>query len=249
MRFANKVALVTGAGQGIGAAYAEALARDGAAVVIADLNEEQAQATATRIRDAGGRAAAIRTDVSDPESAAAAVAFTTKEFGGLDCLINNAAIFAGMRTDPLLTVDLDYYFHFMKVNMHGALIMTRAAYAAIESRGGGAIVNQSSTGAYMAGNHYSLSKLGVNGLTLALARELGPRNIRVNAIAPGPTQTSTMQAMVTPEALERIVSTMALKRVGQPEDIVGACLFLLSDEARWITGQIWCVDGGQILRP
>ena len=115
-------------------------------------------------------------------------------------------------------------------------------------RGGGAIVNQSSTAAWMAGGYYSIAKAGVNILTACLASELGPMNIRVNAIAPGPTDTEATRTVVPKEIIEPMVAQLALKRMGQPEDMVGACLFLLSDDAAWLTGQIIPVDGGQVVR-
>lgn len=248
MRFEGKVAIVTGGAQGIGAAYVKRLAAEGAAVVVADLKEEAAEAVAGEVTAAGGRAIFVRTDVSVECDAQHVVEEAARAFGKLDLLINNAAIFEGMRQDPLLTVDLDYYRRFMNVNMDGALIMTRAAFPVMRDGGGGAIVNQSSTGAYMAGHYYSLSKHGVNGLTMSLARELGPHKIRINAVAPGPTNTETMRSMVSEDALSGILRSTAIKRVGEPEDIVNTCLFLLSDEAAWVTGQIWRVDGGQILR-
>lgn len=169
-------------------------------------------------------------------------------FGGIDFLVNNAAIFAGKRKEGLLTVDLDYYRRFMAVNMDGALIVTRAVYPYLVARGGGAIVNQSSSAAWAAGDFYSLSKAGTNALTLSLAKELGPMEIRVNAIAPGPTDTEATRTSVNPEILDKLLQTMPLRRLGETKDIVDACLFLLSDRASWITGQILSVDGGTILR-
>ena len=136
----------------------------------------------------------------------------------------------------------------MNVNMNGALACTRACWRAIAARGGGAIVNQSSTAAWMYGGYYGLAKVGVNGLTQQLATELGHANIRVNAIAPGPIDTEATRSTVPPELLEDMVNRLPLKRMGTTEDLVGLCLFLLSDEARWITGQIFNVDGGQIFR-
>ncbi|BBY56452.1 SDR family oxidoreductase [Mycobacterium koreense] len=247
-RFDTKVAIVTGSGGGIGQAYAEALADRGAAVVVADINAEAAEKVAAGIVAAGGRALAQRVDVSDPESAAAMVAATVSEFDGVDYLVNNAAIFGGMKLDQLLTVDWDYYKKFLSVNLDGALVCTRAAYTAMRARGGGAIINQSSTAAWMYSNFYGLAKAGINSLTQQLSRELGWMNIRVNAIAPGPIDTEANRSVV-PEAMQgELVKTIPLSRMGTPEDLLGMFVFLLSDEARWITGQIFNVDGGQIIR-
>src|SRR3954447_24003753 len=247
-QFKDKVAIVTGAGGGIGQAYAEALAREGAAVVIADINTEGARKVADGITGEGGNALAVRVDVSDPDSAKDMAAQTLSEFGGIDYLVNNAAIFGGMKLDFLITVDWDYYKRFMSVNLDGALVCTRAVYRKMAKRGGGAIVNQSSTAAWLYSNFYGLAKVGVNGLTQQLATELGGQNIRVNAIAPGPTDTEATRAQVGEGMIGKLVKDLAIKRPGQPEDMVGACLFLLSDDAAWITGQILNVDGGQVFR-
>lgn len=244
--FEDKVAVVTGAAQGIGEAYARALAGQGAAVVVADLNEAGEQVAAD-IREGGGRALFVRTDVSSPASAQAMVDRVVEEYGGIDCLVNNAAIYGAMQFDLLISVDWDYYRRFMGVNMDGALVMTRAVYPVMQKRGGGSIVNQSSTAAYLYSGFYGLAKVGVNGLTQQLAHELGGMGIRVNAIAPGPTDTEATRTQAG-DAAKELVKGLAIKRMGQPEDLVGACLFLLSDEASWVTGQILAVDGGQVFR-
>jgi NAD(P)-dependent dehydrogenase (short-subunit alcohol dehydrogenase family) len=248
MRFIHKVAVVTGSGQGIGEAYAKALAREGAAVVIAEISETQGARVAHEIEAMGGRALFVHTDVASPHSAQLMAQRTIDVFGGIDYLINNAAIFAGMRRESLLSVDYDYYKRFMEVNMNGALIVTRAVYKHIAARGGGAIVNQSSTAAYEAGNYYKIAKTGVNAITIGLAKELGPMNIRINAVAPGPTDTLATQTSVPPERLQALLSSLPLRRIGTTDDIVKTCLFLLSDDASWVTGQTWCVDGGTVLK-
>ena len=247
MRFHNKVAIVTGAAQGIGEAYARALAAEGASVVVADLNEESGNRVAKEIESAGGTAMFVRTDVSDAASATAMAEATVAAYGGIDLLVNNAAIYGDMQFDLLITVDWDYYRKFMAVNMDGALVVTRAVYGEMQKRGGGAIVNQSSTAAWLYSGFYGLAKAGINGLTQQLAHELGGMNIRVNAIAPGPVDTAATRTQAG-DAAKELVRGLALKRIGQPEDMVGACLFLLSGEAAWMTGQIVNVDGGQVFR-
>jgi len=247
-RFDGKVAVVTGAAQGIGEAYARALAAQGAAVVVADINEEAGTTVAKQIVEDGGRALFVHTDVSSPESAEAMATATVEQFGGIDLLVNNAAIYGGMKIDLLLTVDWDYYKKFMSVNMDGALVCTRAVFPHMQQRGGGAIVNQSSTAAWLYSGFYGLAKVAINGLTQQLAHELGGMGIRVNAIAPGPTDTEATRSVVPQEMVGDLVNGLALKRLGKPQDMVGACLFLLSDEASWVTGQIVNVDGGQVFR-
>jgi NAD(P)-dependent dehydrogenase (short-subunit alcohol dehydrogenase family) len=248
MSVEGKVAIVTGAGQGIGEAYAKALAGAGASVVVADLNEEQAARVAQEIDGTGGRALALPVDVADPASADALVARVLEAWGRVDHLVNNAAIYHGMTIESLMKVDLDYYRRFFAVNLDGALIMTRAAHRAIADQGGGAIVNQSSTAAWMAGGYYSIAKAALNSLTVNLAAELAGWNIRVNAIAPGPTDTSATRSVVPAEFMDGLVGSLMIKRMGTPDDHVGALLFLLSDAASWMTGQVVAVDGGQVVR-
>jgi NAD(P)-dependent dehydrogenase (short-subunit alcohol dehydrogenase family) len=247
--FTGKVAVVTGAGGGIGQAYAEGLAAAGAAVMVADIADEKAAEVARSIVASGGTAESVRVDVADPDSARAMADATVDRFGGIDCLVNNAAIFGTMQLDLLLTVDWEYLNRFLSVNMLGALNCVRACYPAMKERGGGAIVNQSSTAAYMYAGFYGLAKAGVNSITQQLAHELGGQHIRTNAIAPGPIDTEASRAVVPDAFMKPILASLALKRQGETSDLVGMCLFLLSDEASWITGHVFNVDGGQVVRP
>jgi len=245
---AGKVGIVTGAGRGIGEAYAKGLATAGAAVVVADIDLAGAERVAAQIASDGGTVAAVSVDVSDPDSTRAMARATDEQFGGIDLLVNNAAIFGGMELNTLIGIDWDYYRRFMAVNMDGALLCTRACYRSMRKRGGGSIVNQSSTAAWLYSGYYGLAKVGINGLTQQLAQEVGSMGIRVNAIAPGPINTEAAHSLVPAEYMTDMIQGLALKREGTPQDLVGMCLFLLSDEASWITGQIFNVDGGQIVR-
>jgi 3-oxoacyl-[acyl-carrier protein] reductase len=242
----GRVAVVTGAGGGIGEAYARGLAAAGANVVVADIAKEAGERVA---REIGAAALAVEVDVASPESTRAMAERAAAHFGGIDFLVNNAALFGGMKMAPYIDVDWDYYTRFMNINVNGALLCARACVPQMRKRGGGAIVNQSSTAAWMATGFYSLAKLALNGLTQGLARELGPQKIRVNAIAPGPTETPGLRSVVPDAFLKPMVAGLPLARIGTPNDHVPTLLFLLSDAAAWVTGQIVNVDGGQIMRP
>jgi len=245
-RFDGKVAVVTGAGGGIGEAYATALHAEGASVVVADIDEDGG---ARVVAELGERALFVRTDVSDIASTDAMAAATMAEFGRIDHLVNNAAIYKTMELAGLTNVDLDYLNRFLSVNLLGALHCTRSCLKPLAADGGGSIVNQSSTAAWMGiGGFYGLAKAGINSLTINLAHELGWRKIRVNAIAPGPTDTEATRTQVPEEYRDSILSSLALKRMGEVGEMADALLFLLSDEAKWITGQILAVDGGQTVR-
>ncbi len=248
MRFENKVAVITGGGQGIGEGYAKALAKEGASIVIAEIAAEQGERVAREIAADGGKAIFVRTDVSSEESTRAMGQAVKDEFGGVDLLVNNAAIYGNMELHSLLTVPMDYYNKFMAVNQTGCLLVTRAVHESMAERGGGAIVNQSSAAAWMGAGYYGIAKLAMHAITHSLARELGPKKIRVNAIAPGPTDTEATRKVVPDFIRDQILGAMPISRMGEVEDIVNACLFLLSDQATWITGQILAVDGGQIMR-
>jgi NAD(P)-dependent dehydrogenase (short-subunit alcohol dehydrogenase family) len=240
--FDGKVAIVTGAAKGIGAVLARALARHGASVVVADRN-----ATGKDVADEVG-GTFVRTDVSDPKSVQAMAGHAVDRFGGIDYLVNNAAVCGSLKFDFLIGVDWNYYKNFMSINMDGALLCTRECYRYMAERGGGAIVNQSSAAAWFYTGFYGLAKAGVNSLTQQLAHELGGMNIRVNAIAPGMIDTEATRRTAPDAIIQDTVDRLALKRIGTPDDLVGMCLFLLSDEASWITGQIFNVDGGQVFR-
>jgi 3-oxoacyl-[acyl-carrier protein] reductase len=244
----GKVAIVTGSGGGIGEAYARGLAAHGAKVIVAEIDKKGGERVAATIAREGGEASYVHVDVGSEDSTLAMAEQATSLYGGIDFLVNNAAIFGDMKLAGLTSVDWDYYKKIMNVNMDGALLCTRACFASMRARGGGAIVNQSSTAAWMGVGFYGLAKLGVNGITQAVARELGHMGIRVNAIAPGPTDTEALKKTAG-AAADHIVQQLPLSRLGQPEDHVGMLLFLLSDAAAWITGQVINVDGGQIMRP
>lgn len=243
--FQDKVVIVTGAGGGIGEGYAKIFAGKGMKVAVAEINEEQGRRVADEINASGGQAVFVKTDVSNEASCKAAAAQVMDAFGAIDYLVNNAAIFGGMKIQGYLDVDMDYLNKFMAVNMHGALLMTRAVVPHMKK--GSAIVNQSSTAAWMNMGFYGVAKLALNGITTSLANELGWRKIRINAIAPGPTDTQALRGTVGDYA-DELVKTMPIKRLGKPEDMANAVLFLLSDEASWITGHILNVDGGQFMR-
>jgi NAD(P)-dependent dehydrogenase (short-subunit alcohol dehydrogenase family) len=246
----GKVAIVTGAGgrgNSIGRAYAVGLANAGARVVVADLNEAGAQAVAAEI---GNAALAVQVDIADEASVAAMMAATEKHFGGLDILVNNAALMVEAVGTPAIRTEIADFERLLRVNLLGALICSKAAVPLMTARGGGKIVNQLSAGAWPAQSCYGVSKIALHGLTTTLATELGPLGINVNAIAPGLTMTDAGLAL-TPEENPSVKATMArvVKQArGAPDELVGALLLLCSPAGNWITGQAINVDGGLVLR-
>lgn len=249
MSFENKVAIVTGGAQGMGREYVRLLAEQGARVVIADINVEQAQKTAVELGFTG-QLLAVRTDVGDLASCEACVEAAEQSFGGVDYLVNNAGLLSAAAFPSLIDIPVERYRQITEVMLNGQLWMARATVPAMRKRGGGAIVNVSSIGAYQASGVYSLTKLGVNGLTINLSRELAKDNIRVNAIAPGTVATEGMQPLMDIEAMSRWGKALGrpTDRVATPDLIAQVGIFLLSDAAAYVRGQIIAVDDGQQIR-
>jgi len=253
-RLAGKVAIVTGAGgrgNSIGRAYALGLANAGAAVVVADINEQGAGAVAAEINAAGGTAIGVRVDITDQASATAMVDAATTAFGGVDILVNNAALMAELGMLHVADVSLQEWNRILNVNLTGALICAQAVIPSMRARGGGRIVNQTSGGAFPATSIYGIGKLALVGLTTTLARQLGKEGINVNAIAPG-NVTSDAGRMLVPEEsqfIKFLEMTVASRPRGSPEELVGALLLLCSDAGAWITGQVIHIDGGWVIRP
>lgn len=243
----GKVAVVTGAAGGIGVVYARALAESGAHVVVADSDEGGAETAAAALRASGLSAAAFAVDVTDPERTRAMAEHAKSRFGGVDILVNNAAFMKPV-AHSLLEYPLELWQRTLDVNLTGALNCIRAAAPSMRARGGGRIVNQSSAGAFEGGHAYGISKLGLQGLTVWLAQELGPSGINVNCIAPGMIETPAGAAARFPGMVEGLAPTIPLKPVGAPDDLVGTLLYLVSEASAWVTGQVIRVDGGWVKR-
>jgi len=243
----GRVAIITGAGQGIGRAFAKAFAAQGAVAVIAERNRERGEAVAAEIAAAGGRSRAITTDVADPDSVATMAKALDSEFGRIDILINNAAIFSTLEMRPFDQIPLDEWEDVLRVNVTGAFLCARAVVSAMRRARFGRIINIAS-GAVTLGRpnylHYITSKAALDGMTRSLARELGPHGITVNAILPGATFTEIERKTVTPAQKERIIAMQCIPRAEVPEDLVGTVLFLASEASAFVTGQSINLDGG-----
>lgn len=250
MNLKDKVAIVTGGARGIGRAYSESLAKAGAAVLIADLLEDEAHDTIKAIEAAGGRAAFQKVDVSDAASTEAMAQAAVAAFGGIDILINNAGMFASLTGVPFLDISVERWDRTMAVNVRGSWLCMKAVVPFMRQRGGGAIVNQSSISAFGMGYmlDYTASKAAVIGMTKSAATELGRDNIRVNCIAPGGTATEGYSQIMggnMAAAEERAKATQLIAAQIQPEDMCGTMLHLVSDGAKFVTGQTLVVDGGK----
>ena len=248
-RVDGKVALVAGAGGGIGGAGALGFAREGAVVVCADIDGAAAAATAAQIRTARGRSAALGLDVRDRAAVDSAVAAAVREFGRLDVLLDCVGV---SQTADFLDLDPGEWERIIAVNLTGMFHLGQAAARQmVRQGGGGSIINVTSQLAEVARPEraaYVASKGGGRSLTHAMALELAPHGVRVNAIAPGPTLTGlTRASYADPERRRATIAQIPLGRLGEPEDIVGAILFLASDESRWVTGSTVTVDGGYLV--
>jgi len=245
-RLDGKVAIITGAARGIGKATAEVFAREGARVVVADIDAATGEQTAASIRASGGEATFVAVDVTSPESVQAMVQHAMDRYGRVDVLVNNAGVLRDARLVKMTDEDFDFVIN---VNLKGVFNCGRAVARIMIDQGSGVILNASSVVA-LYGNYgqtnYVASKAGVIGMTRVWARELGPKGIRVNAVAPGFIRTE-MTANLPDKVVQMMLQRTPLRTWGEPEDIAHAYLFLASDEARFVSGVVLNVDGGVVI--
>jgi 3-oxoacyl-[acyl-carrier protein] reductase len=259
VKLQDKVAIVTGAGQGIGRAYALRFAEEGAKIAVADLNDENGEQVAKELEAAGAEALFVHVDVSDERSTLDMAKAVHDRWGRIDVLLNNAGIFYDLKQDD---DTLEYLKKVLDVNMIGPWLCTRAVFPIMKEQRSGKIINQSSSAAWMyaaagfAMNeaterlnsfHYSVSKAGVNAFTHFMAAALGQFGINVNAIAPGVTMTEATNKHVPEAMMGMLKMASALRRTLEPEEITGTAVFLASDDSNAITGQVIPVDAGMIM--
>lgn len=244
-QLSGKTVIVTGAAGGLGRAFALGFSGRGARVVVADMNTDGSAETVKLVEQTGGEAVAVGVDITNRASCEALVDSAIDAFGGIDVLVNNAAMYATLNRDDFWKLDGDEWDKVMAVNVKGAWLASSASF--LKMNEGGSIINIASA-TFLSGSplwmHYVASKGALIGMTRVMAREAGVKNITVNAIAPGFTLTEASLSQMD-DAASYGVSSRALKRASQPEDIVGTALFLASDDASYITGQTIVVDGGK----
>jgi NAD(P)-dependent dehydrogenase (short-subunit alcohol dehydrogenase family) len=248
-RFSGKVALVTGAGRGMGRAVALAFAREGAKVAVNDIVEEAADAVGREVLQLGADVIVLVTDVSQSSEASRMVEQTVSRFGRVDVLVNNAGI--ARTTSPLEDISDEEWFLVLAVNLSGVFYCTRAVLPHMKKQLSGKIVNISSSAgrsvSTFAGAHYTASKAGVLGLTRHCARETAPFNINVNAVAPGTIETEMLYEHASRERIEAEAKRIPLRRLGSSEDEAHLVLFLASEEASFITGATVDINGGELM--
>ena len=247
-RLAGKTVVITGAGRGIGAVMAKRMAQEGANVVVTDVLDTKG--TVEAISESGGSAIGISVDVTSDDNLAAMVEATEKAFGSLDILVNNASIFAALQPKPFMQIDNDEFDKVMTVNARGVHQATRAVVPAMLRAGGGKIVNIASGTFYYGApglSHYTASKGAVIALTRCHGRELGDKNIQVNAIAPGLTESEALQGNTGFDpARAPTVQSRSIKREMLPEDLLGTLMYLITPDSHFVTGQTLNVDGGKV---
>ena len=247
-RLDGKTAVITGAGRGIGAVMAKHMASEGANVVATDVIDTAD--TVAAIKNAGGAALGVHVDVTSDADLNAMVEATEKEFGALNILVNNAGIFAALQPKPFLEIDNDEFDKVMTVNARGVHQATKAVVPAMIRAGGGKIVNIAS-GTFYYGppglSHYTASKGAVIALTRGIGRELGEKNIQVNAIAPGLTESESIKGHTGFDpARAPTVQSRSIKREMLPEDLLGSLMYLITPDSNFVTGQTLNVDGGKV---
>ncbi|BBH23500.1 beta-ketoacyl-ACP reductase [Paenibacillus baekrokdamisoli] len=250
MRLVDKVVLVTGGSQGIGRAIAVRFAAEGAKVAVAGLGKEGLEETAAYITDLGSQAIAIEADVRYRADVDRMVDDTLREWGRIDVLVNNAGV---NRTAPFLEITEEDWDWHLDINLKGTfLVSQRAAKEMVKQGNGGSIIQMSSVNGLSAEAdqaHYNASKGGINLLAMSMAVELAPHGIRVNSLCPGFIETQLTKPLIdNPTAIAEYLKTIPMKRVGQPEDIASAALFMASDESRYMTGHCMVIDGGQLIK-
>lgn len=244
MSFNDKVAIITGSGQGIGRSVALSIAAQGGTVAVADLNEDAAAAVAGEIEAAGGRAKALVFDVADREAVNEAIAGVLTDFGRVDILVNNAG---WTRSQIFLEDDPEYWDRVIGVNLMGQIYTCRAVLEPMIEQGGGAIVNIASDAARVGTPKqavYSAAKGGVISFSKSLVTEYSRHQVRINVVSPSTTDTPLTREALNEEQIERRQKSIPLRRIGQPEDQANAIVFLASDEASYISGQVLSVNGG-----
>lgn len=247
----GRVFVVTGGSQGLGRAYAQRIVADGGSVVIADLNDEKGAAVAAELAGGGATARFLHLDVGDLESVTVFAETVIGEFGAVNGLVNNAAIFSTIQMRPFWEIPVEEWDRLMAVNLRGPWLVTSALLPGLRAAGRASIVNVGSDAVWLgrAGYlHYIASKGGVVAITHSMAHELGGDEIRVNSISPGPTYTEVPRGTVSPQQKTAMQAAQALHRDAEPADMVGVVAFLLSDDSRWVTGQTLSVNGGVLHR-